>query len=193
MANDEVIDLVNRLTAFAVNYLKGRGWRNGSGKILPNGEDAQSLVQTALEKLLAGAKWDENKPAELVLQGIIKGRVQSLVNSPENKKSVDREEDGFDEIDGSELNGSLASEVATPIDEILEGESQDKIFAILEELEKLGKIEEYKIVESIFCGNIKRVDILKDTGLDAKVYDVAKKRLRRFLEDFRQKMVTSHH
>jgi len=193
MEDDELLDLMNRLTAFTVNYLKGRRWRNGSGEVLPNGEDSQSLVQTALGKLLAGAKWDEDKPAWLVLQGIIKGRVQSLVNSPENKKLIDCNEQIFAEPFEDDFTDSLVDEVTTPLDEILEKESQDRIFSIIEELENLGKVEECQIVEAIFCGNIKRADILKDTELDDNDYDAAKKRLRRFLENFRQKMATSHH
>lgn len=190
MSDSEFIELTDRMTAFTVNYLKGRRWRNGASETLPKGETAQSIVQMAFEKLIAGAKWDEGKPAWLILKGIIQGRVQSLVNSPENKNLIDCD----DQVLNETLEARSPALIKTDqIDAAEENESEDRILGIIDELETLGKEEEKKVVEAILNGNDKRADILQETGFDVKTYEAVKKRLRRFLEKFRQEATQDHH
>lgn len=194
MTNDEVLALIEQLTANTVNLIKARSWRNSGSELLPSGEDAQTLVQFALGKVLAGAKWDQDKPIWLILQGIIRGRIQSLVNSPENKRLIDCDEDSFDKAsDEIEKYEEPTPRPPDPSGALEEKEAEELLFGIIEELEQSGRNEEKEIVEAIFAGCLKRTEILEETGLGEAEYEAAKKRLRRYLKEYRQESSVGHH
>lgn len=193
MTNAEVFDLLDRATAYASRLIKGNSWRGAHGGVLPDGNSAQDLVQRAFEKILNGAKWDEEKDFGMVLCGIIRGTVKNLVNSWENQK-FSNPEDGTQSQEDDEFDATInqfASSESTAGRKASEREDEDLLLEIIESL-KEGS-EERKIVEAIvFSGARKRAEVLEDTGMNAKEYEAAKKRLRRFLENYRQERATAH-
>lgn len=193
MTDAEILDLLDRATAYASRLINGNSWRGSRGGVLPDGNSAQDLVQTAFEKILNGAKWDEAKDFGMVLCGIIRGAVKNLVNSWENKRFFNPEDStqSQDEEEAGAAIDQFASAGLESDRKISESADEDLLLEIIESM-KEGS-EERRIVEAIvFSGAAKREDVLKDTGLKEKEYEAAKKRLRRILEDYRQKRVAAH-
>ena len=193
MTDAEILDLLDRATAYASRLIKGNSWRGAHGGVLPDGNSAQDLVQAAFEKILNGAKWDEEKDLGMVLCGIIRGNAGNLVGSwenrrfsnPEDKTAMREDDDGDSAID------RFAS-VDTPADrKASEKEDEDLLLEVIESLTEDS--EGRKIVEAIvFSGARKRAEVLADTGMNEKEYEAAKKRLRRFLENYRQERAAAH-
>lgn len=193
MTDEEILDLLDRATAYASNLIRGRSWRGAYGGVLPDGYSAKDLVQTAFGKILNGAKWDEEKGLGMVLYGIIRGTVKNLVDSPENQRFSNPEDDPQSQEDddaGSAMDRFASSESAADR-KASEREDEDLLLDLIESL-KEGS-EERKIVEAIvFSGARKRAEVLEDTGMNEREYEAAKKRLRRFLENYRQERAASH-
>lgn len=193
LTDAEIFDLLDRATAYASSLIKSKSWRGARGGVLPNGNSAQDLVQTAFEKILNGAEWDEEKDLGMVLFGIIRGNVKNLVESWENRR-FSNPEDITQHQEGDESDSALdrfASSESVASSKALEKEDEDLLLEIIESL-KEGS-EERKIVESIvFSGARKRAEVLEDSGMNEKEYEAAKKRLRRFLENYRQKRSAAH-
>ncbi len=193
MTDAEILDLLDRATAYASRLIKGNSWRGARGGVLPDGNSAQDLVQAAFEKILNGAKWDEEKNLGMVLCGIIRGNVGNLVESwenrrfsnPEDKTALQQDDDGDSAIDRFASADSPADRKAS------EKEDEDLLLEVIESLTEDS--EERKIVEAIvFSGARKRAEVLADTGMNEREYEAAKKRLRRFLENYRQERATAH-
>lgn len=193
MTDAEIFDLLDRATAYASRLIKGNSWRRSRGGVLPGGNSAQDLVQMAFEKILNGAKWDEEKEFGMVLCGIIRGTVKNLVNSWENQRFFNPEDETQSQ-DGEEARAAIdqfTSASLAPDRKVSERADEDLLLEIIESL-KEGS-DERRIVESIvFSGAGKRADVLKDTGIKEKEYEAAKKRLRRILENYRQERVAAH-
>lgn len=189
----EILDLLDRATAYANRLIKGNSWRRTYGGVLPGGNSAQDLVQAAFEKILNGAKWDEDKDLAMVLCGIIRGRVQNLAKSWENRKFSNPEDETESEEDdaaGSAID-QFASADSAADRKVSEKEDEDLLLEIIESLDEGS--QERKIVEAIvFSGARKRAEVLEDTGMSEKEYEAAKKRLRRFLENYRQERAVAH-
>jgi len=189
----EIEELVDRLTAYARKLVASKSWNRGGGiELLPKGFSAKDLVQAAFSNLLGGGDWDEDKPALLVLKGFIKGTVGNLINSSEHKTNDSLE----DEFADPEQLWKSATENITDSDpghsEIVQRDEDDDIF--MEAMEGLADgSPDRLIVEAIFNGAAKRDEVLADTGLTASEYEAAKKRLRRYLSDFRQQLTSVHH
>ena len=193
MTDAEILDLLDRATAYASRLINGNSWRGSRGGVLPNCSSAQDLVQTAFEKILNGAKWDEGKEFGMILYGIIRGTVKNLVNSWENQRFSNPEDDTQSQEDdeaGSAMD-RFASAESTAVRKVTETEDEDRLLELIESL-KEGS-EERKIVEAIvFSGASKRGEVLEETGMNEKEYEAAKKRLRRFLENYRQERAAAH-
>lgn len=193
MTDTEILDLLDRVTAYASRLIRGNSWRASYGGVLPDGNSAQDLVQTAFEKILSGAKWDKEKDLGMVLCGIIRGNVGNLVGSwenrrfsnPEDKAALQQDDDGDSATDRFASADSPADRKAS------EKEDEDLMLEVIESLTEDS--EERKIVEAIvFSGARKRAEVLADTGMNEKEYEAAKKRLRRFLENYRQERAAAH-
>jgi hypothetical protein len=193
MSDEEIFDLLDRATAYATQLVRSRNWRGSRGGVLPVGKSVQDLVQAAFENILQGAKWDEGKELAMVLKGIIRGMVKNLVESwenrnfynPDDKAGQEGEDDWVSAMDGFASSEVLADQKAICRDD------DDRLLEVIEAL-KEGS-EERRIVESIvFSGARKRAEVLADTGLSEGEYEAAKKRLQRFLGDFRQERATAH-
>ncbi|MES2466347.1 MAG: hypothetical protein V4675_03510 [Verrucomicrobiota bacterium] len=193
MKDAEILDLLDRATAYASNLIRGRSWRGAHGGVLPDGNSAQDLAQTAFEKILCGAKWDEEKDLKMVLCGIIQGAVKNMVESWENRRFSNPEDEAQsqDDDEAGSVIDRFASTDSAPDRKASEREDEDLLLEIIESL-KDGS-EERKIVEAIvFSGARKRGEVLDDSGMNEKEYEAAKKRLRRFLENYRQERATAH-
>jgi len=193
LSDAEILDLFDRATAYASRLIKGRSWRGSYGGVLPKGNSAQDLVQTAFENILNGAKWDEEKDLRMVLFGIIRGAVENLVNLWENRKfsNPDDETCSKEDDEAASAIDRLASAEPTSDRKAIEKEDEDLLLEIIGSL-KEGS-QERKIVEAIvFSGARKRAEVLHDTGMNETEYEAAKKRLRRFLENYRQQRAAVH-
>ena len=192
MTDAELHDLMDQTTAYAVRMISSKGWRFGHGGLLPGGRSVEDLVQAALENILNGGKWDDHKPLWLVMQGFIRGCVGNLAKSWENRKfsSIDEES-----VDGEEGWRSAIEQIAAddpdPVERTHRLEDDDVILEIVDGF-KEGSPERW-IAEAFLNGASKRAEVLAETGLKAEEYEAAKKRLRRFLEQYRQERAAAHH
>jgi hypothetical protein len=193
MTDADLHDLLDRATAYADRLIRSKNWRGSRGGVLPAGKSVQDLVQAAFEKILEGATWDEDKDLAMVLCGIIRGAVGNLANSWENRNfsNPDDQAEPEDEDGWVSAVDRFASSEETADRKASRKEDEDLLLSIIESL-KEGS-EERRIVESIvFAGAGKRAEVLSDTGLSEKEYEAAKKRLQRFLVNYRRETATAH-
>jgi DNA-directed RNA polymerase specialized sigma24 family protein len=160
---------------------------------MPKGDTAESLVQTAFEKILSGAKWDEGKPLAMVMYGIIRSHVTNRVNSLENRKLAPeprlQADDGSDRASALEVLPDTDS--LSPLEFLQRSEDDDRILELLDDFSP--EQAEYRVISAILeCGG-KRADILKESGLTAGEYEATKKRLRNYFEKKWQKEASAQH
>lgn len=193
MQDGDLVDVMQQTTAYAYRLVRAALWRGTCDGVLPDGMSAVDLSQMALEKVLQGAKWDSDKPLWLILQGLVRGWIGNLKNGAENRRLVNGED--FSEIDegGTILSPmeAFADPSPAPGDRVAREEDDNFILEFIDGLE--AGSPERLITESIFSGVTKRNEILADTGLTAPKFEAAKKRLRRLLENYRQKRASAHH
>ena len=192
MTESEIHDLMERTTAYAVRLISGRSWRFGKGGFLPDGRSAVDVVQAAFENILSGGKWDEDKELGLVLRGYVRGTISNLVNSLENRlvSGIDDRKSKGEESWRSAVE-QMESESLAAGDILQRNEDDDIILDIVDGLKKGSP--DRMIVESILNGASRREEVLVETGLKPAEYEAAKKRLRRFLDEYRQQRAASHH
>lgn len=193
MQDVDLVDIMQQTTAYASRLVRQAIWRGAPDGMLPNGMSATDLSQMALEKVLEGAKWDPDKPLWLVLQGLVRGWVGNLKKRPENWRLVSGED--MTEVDKNGCRLPLMEVFEDPSpgpgETVALEEDDSFILEFIDEL--LEGSPERLITESIFAGASKRTEILADTGLTAPKFEAAKKRLRRLLENYRQKRASAHH
>ena len=154
----------------------------------------QDLVQAAFQNILRGGEWAADKPLWLVLEGFIRGSVRNLATSWENRLFTNGDDKVSPDGDDRWLSAfeQFSTDGLSPDDTLIQEEDDDLILNIIESLGE-GSPDRL-IVEAIFhSGAKKRDQILMDTGLDAKSFEAAKKRLRRFLENYRQERESANH
>jgi hypothetical protein len=192
MTEAELHDLMERTTAFAARLISCKHWRFGKGGLLPGGRSACDLAQAAFENILNGGKWDKDKPLWLVLEGYVRGLVGNLAISCENRlvSGIDDKQSCGEEAWSSAVE-QIASGDFDPAGKLQRVEDDDLILDVVDGLE-VGSPER-RIVEAVLNGSSKRAEVLAETGLKAAEYEAAKKRLRRFLEDYRQQQALGHH
>lgn len=174
--------LLDRLTAHASKRIRSLCWRGvGSDGVLPGGETPTSIVQTAFQNLLKGAKWDEGKDAAMVLMGIVDSRISNLVRSWENrnfcnpKESEEGDRSVFDLVPDEGLN---------PLELLVRAEDDEMALEILDALG--DRTPEQRIASAIFGGARKRSEIAEEAQVSLSEYEASKKRLRTALKKFRQ-------
>lgn len=193
MQDSDIQDLMVRTEAFAVRLLGQYKWRGRYGGVTPECVSAEDLTQFAFEKILAGAKWDEDKPLWLVLEGLVRGEVGNIAKGAENRRIINIE---------TETHSNKPSSATDHLEEIpdarpcpastLSRAEDDELF--LNVVESLNEgTPERKIAEAIFGGAKKRSEIMTECLLDAATFEAAKKRLRRSLENYRQQLAAAHH
>ncbi|MFM2199241.1 MAG: hypothetical protein RLZZ505_2673 [Verrucomicrobiota bacterium] len=193
MTEAEIHDLMDRSVAYATQLISSRNWRNAGRGVLPEGCSASDLVQAAFQNILEGGKWDEDKPLWLVLKGYIRGTVKNLVESWENRvfsNADDRlHEEG--ECDWVSAVEQFENDEAPPESRLIREEDDELILGIIDSMEP-GSPDRL-IVEAIFNGASKRAEVIAQAGLNDKEFEAAKKRLQRFLENYRQELRSVHH
>lgn len=184
MKDAEVLEALDQVSAFAHRLIQSKIWRGNTGGVLPEGQAAPDIVQHAMEKILTGAKWDEDKPLWLVLRGLVMGRISNLVRSWENRHFSNP--DDQNPLDNDQLGNSITNSfTATDEDPYERLAREEDDIAILEISEALNdKPAEKLVVDAIINGVTKRAEIMELTGLNKQEYEAVKKRLRRFLESF---------
>jgi hypothetical protein len=192
MTESELHELMDRTTAFAARLIAGKSWRFGKGGLLPGGRSACDLAQAAFENILKGGKWDEDKPLWLVLEGYVRGVVGNLAKSCENRlvSGIDDNRPNGDDVWHSAVE-QFASDGCDP-GENHQRDEDDEVFLEVVEGLKAGSPEK-KIVEAFLNGASKRAEVLEETGLKAVEFEAAKKRLQRFLGNYRQQRAYGHH
>lgn len=193
MTEAELRDVLDRSAAFAARLVRARTWRSREGGVLPEGRSIQDVVQLAFEKILEGAKWDEDKALWLVLEGLIRGWVGNWVKSWENRRFSNADDTASPEGDDAWVSAVDQFEASAPTaaQELLRKEDDDLILEIISSMEEGSP--ERRVIEAIFSGASKRAEIMADAGLDAGSYEAVKKRLQRFLENYRQDRASAHH
>lgn len=194
MSDAELLSLFRRLRTQAERLIASLFWRGGGPKgQLPNGDTAETFVQTAFERILSGAKWDEGKPLAMVMFGIIRSHVTNKVNSWENRNFAPeprlRTEDGSD--GGSAFEVLPDTDCLSPLEFLQRSEDDDKVLELLEDFS--SEQAEYKVISALCDGGGKRAEILEQSGLSAKEYEATKKRLRYYLEKKWQKEASAQH
>lgn len=192
LSSQELTDLLARARVYAERLIASLTWRGiGGDAPLPDGDDAQTIVQSAFEKLISGAKWDEGKPLEMVLKGIIRSHISNKVRSWENRnftvetgrQNSDEQYDQFDDLpDAVSLS---------PLEFLERTEDDARILELLEDF--APETPEYKVIFAIYEGACKRAHILEDTGLSDSVYEATKKRIQIHLKKKWQKNVSAKH
>jgi DNA-directed RNA polymerase specialized sigma24 family protein len=194
MSEAELLSLFRRLRAQAERMIASLSWRGvGRNGQLPNGDTAESLVQTAFERILSGAKWDEGKPLAMVMLGIIRSQVSNKVRSWENRNFSSeprlKSEDGSDASSAFEL--LTDPESLSPLEFLERNEDDEEVFELLDDFSP--DQPEYKVISTIFDAGGKRSEIIESSGLTEKEYEATKKRLRTYLEKKWQKEPLDQH
>lgn len=186
---EDIGKLLDRLTAHAAMRLNSLQWRpTGRDGVVPRGESAETIAQSAFLKLLNGAKWDAEKALSTVLMGIVDSQIANLVRSWENKRFQNLKTTSIDEE--PEIN-QITDEGLNPIELTERAEDDDIALKILDALEVDSS--EYRVASAIFDGNLKRSDIMSAAALSASEYEATKKRLRTFLKKFWQNQAANQH
>ena len=149
----EIAKIVKELTAYAYKCIRSCCWRGiGSTGVLPDGQSAPDVVQRAFEKILDGAKWDQDKPLKMVLAGLVRGHVSNQVLSWENRNFFNFEDklraDGRSVTSAFDLEEEDADD---PLQFLIRREDDDAALELLDTLSPTST--EYKIVSAIFDGS----------------------------------------
>ena len=194
MTDEELRSLFKRLRSQAEKMIASSSWRGvGRSGQLPNGDTAESLVQTAFEKILLGAKWGEGKPLAMVMFGIIRSQVTNRVRSWENRNFASeprlKAEDGSDGGSGFELLADFGG--LSPLKFLERSEDDEKVFEMLDDFSP--EQPEHKVISALFDVGGKRAEIIEHSGLTAAEYEATKKRLRTYLKKKWQKEPSTQH
>ena len=189
----DLLDLMERAAAYASRLVAQKSWRGAKPGVLPEGRSVQDLVQSAFEKVLEGAKWDDGKDLAMILEGIIRGMVGNLAKSWENRRFSNPDDATSPEGEDAWVSAvdRFPSTGGGPAEIVARREDDDLILETIESLE--AGSPERRIVEAIFSGAAKREEVLAETGMGDKEYEAAKKRLRRCLEHYRQECASAQH
>ncbi len=182
MPKEELEEALDRAASFASWRLRGCYWQGVYGGTPPAAPEALDLVQFALGKVIDGANWDESKPLWLVLRGIIRGRVNHLAVSLENKNLQDSE-DVEERVQRAQAKSD--AEAANELPEGAESDEAESDETLLKLTESLADDPDaQKVVEAIWDGAVKRAEIAEVTGFSVDEVTNIRKRLKRKLRDF---------
>ena len=193
MTEAEFHDLMDRSVAYATQLISSRNWRNAERGVLPEGRSASDLVQAAFQNILEGGKWDEDKPLWLVMRGYIQGTVGNLVKSWENRVFSNADDGLPEEVESDWVSAveQYENDDAPPESRLVREEDDELILGIIDSMDPGSP--DRRIVEAIFNGASRRAEVIAEAGLNDKEFEATKKRLRRFLENYRQELRSVHH
>jgi hypothetical protein len=190
LSEDELLELVERLTDYAYCKLVHLRWRGLSikrGGSIPGGVEPGDLALQAIVDLIDGTRcWDREKNKDLLgfLKGVIDSQVSNLVNRAENRQSrwMTEPADGHD---GPEFEVSQPG--FTPYETVANKEAMEKFRAAI-----VKEIGDDPLVMSIF--ECLEADITKPAEMalllekDVSEINNAQKRLRNKVTKVRRKM-----
>lgn len=192
MPEEEVIDAMERATAFALRLIRSRVWRGLRDGVLPRGRLAEDIVQESFENVLKGSEWAESKPLWLILEGLVRGKVGNLVNSWENRNFTNPEQIDTRQEQGVSFFDELEAHELSPDEIAARSEEQENFTLDLSEALS-DRHEEQLIVDAFMAGIEKRREVADHTGLTVDQVTNAQKRLKRFLETEWKKTPSGHH
>lgn len=208
MSDGEIEFLILRLGRYADRESKRLDWRTGNSNELPGGETDDSIVSKAFERVLSGKrKWNpENDPDfAKYMMDVIDSLLSHLVNSKDNTMFGPPPEEGS--ADESAWHGAspkhdrkyersadwMTQTAASPEEELLQNEEKAANKRAMELLQESinNDAELVKIVEAIKEGCDKNGEIAKQTGIDIRDVEKAKKRLNRKIAGVNEQMMNS--
>lgn len=208
MSDEEIEFLILRLGRYANRESKRLDWRTGNSNELPDGETDDSIVSKAFERVLSGnRKWNpENDPDfAKYMMDVIDSLLSHLVNSKDNTMFGPPPEEGS--ADEAAWHGAspkhgrkyersadwMTQTAASPEEELLQKEqtaANKRAMELLHESIK-NDAELVKVVEAIKEGCDKNGEIAKQTGIDIRDVEKAKKRLNRKIAGVNEQIMNS--
>jgi RNA polymerase sigma factor (sigma-70 family) len=174
----ELPAIYERVAARALHIVRRKRWTRPG--IMPDGQEAEDLVQEALRRLLDNTRaWDHEKVS---LEAFLVSSVRSLASSAV-KGSANRVRP---------IEDDAAREPSEVMDPTVQAESPEQLVAQLQRYALLadaalnaasGDSDMEKIVTAALDGCVKRAEMIQETGLEPKQFDNAIKRLHRRLEE----------
>ncbi len=174
----ELPAIYERVAARALQIVRRKRWTRPG--IMPEGQEAEDLVQEALRRLLDNTRaWDHEKVS---LEAFLVGSVRSLASSA--VKGTANSVRPFED--------DAAREPREAMDPTSQAASPEELLAQLQRYDLLadaalnaasGDSEMEKIVTAALEGCVKRSEMIEETGLEPKRFDNAIKRLHRRLEE----------
>jgi hypothetical protein len=208
MSDGKIEFLILRLGRYANRESKRLDWRTGNSNELPDGETDDSIVSKAFERVLSGKrKWNpENDPDfAKYMMDVIDSLLSHLVNSKDNTMFGPPPEEGS--ADEAAWHGAsprhgrkyersaewMTQTAASPEEELLQKKERAANKRAMELLQESIKndAELVKIVEAIKEGCDKNGEIAKQTGIDIRDVEKAKKRLNRKIAGVNEQMMNS--
>ncbi len=196
MSGREQESLILRLGRYAERESKRLKWRTGNSKELPNGDTDGSIVSKAFERVMSGErKWNPQTDPDLAkyLMDVIDSLLSHLVNSKDNTMFRIPPEAGS--ADDAAWHGAthkherkyeqsadwMTRTTPSPEQELIVKENTAAAKRAMELLEESIKndTELVAIVKAIREGCDKNGEIAKQTGIDIRDVEIAKKRLDR--------------
>ncbi|WP_158621572.1 sigma factor [Corallococcus aberystwythensis] len=179
----ELPAIYERVAARAIQIVSRKRWsRPGT---MPEGQEAEDLVQEALRRLLDDSRsWD---PERVSLEDFLVGSVRSIASSAVKGLANRVRAIGDDVPQG--IGGVQDPHFHSPSPEQQLDELQRyKLLAEAVLNAVSGDPEVEKIVSAVLEGCVKRAELITETGLEPKRFDNAIKRLHRRLDDVAAKL-----
>ncbi len=192
MSDEEIITVLRQAIGLAINTVNARRWRSGTGGVLPEGSSGEDIAREAFADVLNGATWAEDKPLWLILKGLIYGKVYNKVHSWENKNFINHNNVLSDDKIADQVAPSYAKTTDDTITHAKSEENDDDLILLLAEAVE-DKPEEKSVVDAIINGASKRSEIAQESGLTPGQVTNVRKRLKRIIEELRQKPAVSQH
>nr|BDT35128.1 sigma-70 family RNA polymerase sigma factor [Myxococcus sp. MH1] len=175
--------IYERVAARAVQIVSRKRWTLPG--TMPEGQEAEDLVQEALRRLIDGSRaWDHEK---ISLEDFLVQSVRSIASSA--VKGLSNRVRAID-ADSAQASGDA-------MDPMLQTPSPEQQFLALQRYKLLaeavlgavsGDLEVERIVAAMLDNCVKRAELIEETGLDAKRFDNAIKRLHRRLDEVAAKL-----
>lgn len=208
MSAGELDFLILRLGRYAERECRRLDWRTGNQKELPDGETDDSIVSKAFERVLSGKRnWNPQEDPDFAkyMMDVIDSLLSHLVNSKDNTMFGPPPEEGS--VNETAWHGAtpdhgrkfeqgadwMARTTASPEEVLLEKEQESanrRAMKLLQESIK-NDAELLKIVKAIKDGCDKNGEIAKQTGIDIRDVEKAKKRLNRKIAGVNKQMMDS--
>ncbi|WP_194858646.1 sigma-70 family RNA polymerase sigma factor [Myxococcus sp. AB056] len=179
----ELPAIYERVAARAIQIVSRKRWSRPG--IMPEGQEAEDLVQEALRRLLDDSRaWD---PEKVSLEDFLVGSVRSIASSA--VKGLANRVRAIENDGAREIRETRDANFQSPSPEQqLEELQRYKLLAEAVLNAVSGDHDVEVIVAAVLEGCVKRAELIKETGLDSRQFDNAIKRLHRRLDDVAAKL-----